>query len=99
MEQLPLEILERIFLLALISSDNTFLNGVCWTFNNTINAVPVFRLFEKKCVDHLPRVYISDLFALPKQRNLGEIFVKHAENHNIVWFDEWNRARTKANNK
>ena len=40
-----------------------------------INAVPVFRLFEKKGIDHLPRVYISDPFALPKQRNSGETFV------------------------
>ena len=40
-----------------------------------INAVPVFRLFEKKGMDHLPRVYISDPFALPQQRNSGEIFV------------------------
>ena len=63
-----------------------------------INAVPVFRLFEKKGMDHLPRVYISDPFALPKQRNSGET-LKHAENQKIVWFNEWNRARTKANNK
>ena len=40
-----------------------------------INAVPVFSLFEKKGVDHLPRVYISDPFALQKQRNSEEIFV------------------------
>ena len=66
LEQLPLEILERIFLSALISSDYTFPNHVCWTFNNMMNAVPVFRLFEKKGMDHLPRVYISDPFALPK---------------------------------
>ena len=39
-----------------------------------INAVPVFRLFEKKGMDHLPRVYISDPVALPQQRNSGEIF-------------------------
>ena len=68
LEQLPLEILERIFLSALISSDYTFANHVCWTFKNMINAVPVFMLFEKKGMDHLPRVYISDPFALPKQR-------------------------------
>ena len=47
----------------------------CWTFNNMINAVPVFRLFEIKAMDHLPRVYISDSFALQKQRNSEEIFV------------------------
>ena len=39
-----------------------------------INAVPVFRLFEKKGMDHLPRVYISDPVALPQQQNSGEIF-------------------------
>ena len=40
-----------------------------------INAVPVFRLVEKKGMDHLPRVYLSGPFALPKQRNLGETSV------------------------
>ena len=83
LEQLPLEILERIFLSALISSDYTFPNHVCWTLNNMINAVPVFRLFEKKGMDHLPRVYISDPFALPKQQNSGEIFVNMKR---ILWF-------------
>ena len=67
MKQLPLEILERIFLLALISSDYTSPNHVCWTFDNVINLVPVFRLFEKKGMDNLPRAYISDL--LPYQNN------------------------------
>ena len=52
LEQLPLEILERIFLSGLISSDYTFSNHVCWTFNKMINAAPVFRLFEKKGMDH-----------------------------------------------
>ena len=40
-----------------------------------INVVPLFSLFEKKGMDHLPRVYISGPFALPKQRKSGEIFV------------------------
>ena len=75
LEQVPLEILQRTFLSALISSDYTFPNHVCWAFNNMINAVPVFRLFEIKAMDHLPRVYISDSFALQKQRNSEEIFV------------------------
>ena len=47
------------------------------------NAVPVFRLFEKKGMDHLPRVYISDPFALPKQQNSGEIFINMKR---ILWF-------------
>ena len=75
LEQLRLKILEIIFLSALIWSNYTFPNHVCWTFNNMINAVPAFRIFEKKGTDHLPRVFISDAFALPKQRNSGEIFV------------------------
>ena len=39
------------------------------------NAVSVFRLFEKKGMENLSRVHISDPFALPKQPNSGEIFV------------------------
>ena len=66
LEELPLKILERIFLLALVSSNYTFPNHICWTFNNMINAVPVFRLFDKKGMDHLRRVYIRDPFASPK---------------------------------
>ena len=49
-------------------------------------------------MDHLPRIYISDRFELPKQQNSAEIFV-NMQNHKIVWFNEWNRARTKANIK
>ena len=75
LEQLPLETLKRIFLSALILPDLTFPNHVYWTFNNMINTVPVFRLLEKKAMDHLQRVYISDPFALPKQQNSGEIFI------------------------
>ena len=48
LEQFPLEILERSFLSALISSDYTFPNHVCWTFNNMINAVPVFNEIQGK---------------------------------------------------
>ena len=75
LEQLLFEMLERIILSALISSDYTFPNHVCSTFNNMINAVLVFRLFAKKDMDHLSQVYISDSFALPKQQNSGEMFV------------------------
>ena len=75
LEQLLFEMLERIILSALISSDYTFPNHVCSTFNSMINAVLVFRLFEKKDMDHLSQVYISDSFALPKQQNSGEMFV------------------------
>ena len=75
LEQLPLEFLGRIFVSALISSDYTFPNHICCTFNNKINAVPVYRLSEKKGVDHLLRVYISDPFALLKQKNSEEIFL------------------------
>ena len=75
LEQLPLEILEKIFLSALISSDYTFPNHVCWTFNNMITAVPVFKLFEKRCMGHLPRIYIDNLIALPKPLCSGEILV------------------------
>ena len=66
LEQLPLEILERIFLSSLISSDYTFPNHVCWTFSNMINVVPAFKLFEKKGMDHLPQVYISDPFCITR---------------------------------
>lgn len=75
LEQLPLEILEKIFLSTLISSDFTFPNHVCWSYNNMLSAVPIFKLFEKKGMDHLPRVYIDNPYALPKPRFSGETFV------------------------
>ena len=100
MKQLPLEILERIFLLALISSDYTSPNHVCWTFDNVINLVPVFRLFEKKGMDNLPRAYISDPFALPKQQNSGEIFANMQRITRLYGsMSGMNRARNKAINK
>ena len=40
LETLPSEILEKIFFLALSHSDNSFLNHVCWTFQNSISAIP-----------------------------------------------------------
>ena len=55
LEQLPWEILQRIFLSTLVLSDYPFLNHVCWTVNNIITVVQVFRLFENKGMDHLPK--------------------------------------------
>ena len=40
LETLASEILEKIFFLALSQSDNSFLNHVCWTFQNSIAAIP-----------------------------------------------------------
>ena len=75
LEQLPLEILEKIFLSALISSDYAFPNHVCWTFKNMITAVPVFKLSEKRGMGHLPRIYINNPIALLKPQCSGEILV------------------------
>ena len=40
LEMLPLEILEKIFLMSLISLNFEFPTHVCWTFNSLIAAFP-----------------------------------------------------------
>ena len=40
-----------------------------------ITAVPVFKLFEKRGMGHLSRIYIDNPIALPKPQCLGEILV------------------------
>ena len=42
LEKLPLEILEKIFVMSLISSNFEFPTRNCWTFNNLIAAFPKF---------------------------------------------------------
>ena len=45
LEALPIEIIEKISLYCLATSSFEFPNHVCWTYNNAINALIVFKPF------------------------------------------------------
>ena len=75
LQMLPLEILEKIFVFALTSSDFRFPTHVCWTLKNMLKAIPFFQPFEKIGIGHLPRIYIGDDSYLPKASKSGEITV------------------------
>ena len=72
LEQLPWKILQRIFLSTLVLSDYPFLNHVCWTVNNIITVVQVFRLFENKGMDHLPKYTHKRSFCVIKTTKFRE---------------------------
>ena len=75
LETLPLEILEKIFISCLVSSNFEFPTHVCWTFNNMIKALPIFGYFENLGIEHLPRIYVKDHQYIPKAKRNGEITV------------------------
>ena len=56
LEALPIEIIENIFLYCLITSSFEFPNHVCWTYNNAINALPVFKPFQQMGLNHLSHI-------------------------------------------
>ena len=74
LEVLPIEINENNFLYCLTASSFEFPNRVCWTYDNAINALPVFKHFQQMGLAHLPRIYISACDYLPKPRKNGELF-------------------------
>ena len=59
LEALSVEIIERIFFYCLTTSSFEYPNHVCWIYNNAINALPVFELFQQTGLAHLPCIYIS----------------------------------------
>ena len=73
LEVLPIEINENNFLYCLTASSFEFPNRVCWTYDNAINALPVFKHFQQMGLAHLPRIYISACDYLPKPRKNGEL--------------------------
>ena len=73
LEPLPIEIIEKMFLYCLTTSSFEFPNHVCLTYNNVINALPVFKHFQQMGLAHLPRIYINTCDHLPKPRKNGEL--------------------------
>lgn len=70
---LPEEVLEKIFRYAMVQSDNTFPNHVCWTYNNVRGAIarlPEFAI--RNAVGFLPRLYINNDKFLPATDSSGE---------------------------
>ena len=59
---LPLELLEAIFLRAIMTSDFLFPNHACRTYNNLIEAYPVFNRVKQ----HLPSVHLGDFRSDPQ---------------------------------
>ena len=72
LEALPIEIILKSFLYCLTTSSFEFRNHVCWTYNNTINALQVSKPFQIMGLDHLPQIYINACGYLPKPRKNGE---------------------------
>lgn len=74
-ELLPPEILERIFMYALAVSDFTFPTHVCWTYNNLLKAYDLFKGYDRKAQQQLPRIYIPNPDVLPRQKLLKTVTV------------------------
>ena len=55
------------------ASSFEFPNHVCWTYNNAINALPVFEPFQQMGLDHLPQIYINACDYLPKPQKNGKL--------------------------
>ena len=53
-ELIPVELLEKIFIQSVISSNFTFPGQVCWTYNNALKAIPRFEMFKKVAMGNLP---------------------------------------------
>jgi len=76
LDWLPTETLEKIFYYALSQSNYSFPGHVCWTFQNTILAIPRLIAFKKKAIGFLPRIYIKRENVLPKaSKDTEEIYV------------------------
>ena len=58
LEALSIEIIERIFFYCLTTSSFEYPNHVCWIYNNAINSLPVFELFQQTGLAYLPCIYI-----------------------------------------
>ena len=75
LEALCIEIIEKIFLYCLTTSIFEFPIHVCWTYNNAMNALPVFKPFQQMGLAHLPQIYINAFDHLPKPRKNSELVV------------------------
>ena len=75
LEALPIETIEKIFLYCLTTSSFEFPNHVCWTCNNAINALSVFKSFQQMGVAYLPRIYINVCDYLPNPLKNSELVV------------------------
>ena len=75
LESLPIEIIEKIFLYCLTTSSFEFPNHVCWTYNNAMKALRVFKPLQQMSLAQLPRIYINARDYLPKPRKNGKLVV------------------------
>ena len=75
LEMLQIKILEKIFVMFLISSNFEFPTHVCWKFNNLIVAFPKFESLQNIDITHLSRIHASQASFLLSPKKTGELNV------------------------
>ena len=73
--QLPLEILRKLLIRVLFLSDFKFSTRVCWTFNDKLKTIRLFKVFKSIGTNHFSRVRINNNDYLSIAKASGEITV------------------------